>query len=457
MIQPGGLPIFDALRRGERHTWGGCAITWLTVPALLCLTVPARAQNSSSLTLRQAVTLALQNSREVKIAQVQYNVALGEVVVDRANFLPNLYTGSGLAYTHGFPSLPGGQAPAVFELDYRQSLFDPLLKNQQHAAEERAKNMKAELDRARDTVRVETASAYLELSKARHSLDLLRNERVSGEKILEVVRERIAANQELPIEATRTQLELARINQRVIKLEDREQTLEAELHDLTGIPAPQPILVETEEPAFTDALSAGTEAIQAQIVDLALASDSRVAEAENERAARERLFQGAKLSRFPTVDLVGQYAVLSRFNNYDEFYKTFVRNNVNVGVQVQVPLFAATTAANVRLAKRRLEQAELDVGNKQQQVREDVQQKARTLRELDADREVARLDLQLAQENLQLEQAKYDQARATLQEVEQARLEESDKWVAFLDADFAREQAELGLLQATGQLAQVFQ
>ena len=418
---------------------------------------PAYGQDSSALSLRQAVTLALQNSRDVKLAQLQYNVALGEVGVDRAAFLPNLYTGSGIAYTSGFPSLPGGQAPAIFELDYRQTLFNPLLKNRQHAAEERAKNLKLELDRVRDNVRIETASAYLELSKVRHSLVLLEKEQVSGEKILAVVRERVAANQELPIEATRSQLGLARVRQRIVKLEDREQTLVAELHDLTGIADTQSIEVESDEQSFTDALSVGTAAIQAQIVTLALENDSRVAEAENERAARERLFHGARLSYFPTIDLVGQYLVLSKFNNYDQFYKTFERNNVSVGVQITVPLFAATTAANVRLAKRELDEAQQAVGNKRQQVRAEVQQKAYNLRELDADHEVARLDLQLAQENLVLEQAKYDQGRATLQEIEQARLEESDKWVAFLDADFSRERAQLSLLQATGQLAQVFQ
>jgi len=428
--------------------WVLTACVWLA---------PAYAQDSSTLSLRQAVTLALQNSRDVKLAQLQYNVAQGEVGVDRAVFLPNLYTGSGIAYTSGFPSLPGGQAPAIFELDYRQTVFNPLLKNRQHAAEDRAKNLKLELDRVRDNVRIETASAYLELAKVRHSLALLEKEQASGEKILEVVRERIAANQELPIEATRSQLELARVRQRIVKLEDREQTLVAELHDLTGIADTQSIEVESEERSFTDALSAGTAAIQAQIVALALENDSRVAEAENERAAREKLFHGARLSYYPTVDLVGQYLVLSKFNNYDQFYKTFERNNVSVGVQITVPLFAATTAANVRLAKSQLDEAQQAVGNQRQQVRTEVQQKAYSLRELDADHEVARLDLQLAQENLVLEQAKYDQGRATLQEIEQARLEESDKWVAFLDADFARERAELSLLQATGQLAQVFQ
>jgi outer membrane protein TolC len=167
--------------------------------------------------------------------------------------------------------------------------------------------------------------------------------------------------------------------------------------------------------------------------------------------------KGARLSYWPTAELVGQYSVLSQFNNYGEFYKKFERNNVNIGVQVTIPLFAAKTSANVALAKSQLSEAELALGSKRQEVRLEVQQKARSVRELDAAREVARLNLQLAQEMLQLDQAKFDQGRVTLQEIEQARLDENDKWVAFLDADFARQQAQLTLLQATGQLAKVFQ
>jgi len=423
----------------------------------LSLAVPAHAQNALPMTLRQAVTLAVQNSRDVKLAQMQYNVARGEAGVDRAAFLPNIYTGAGVAYTHGFPSLPGGGAPAVFQLNYTQALFNPLLKSQQKAAEERAKTLQLELDRTRENVMVRAATNYLELAKVRHSLDLLQKEEVSGEKILEVVRERVAANQELPIEGTRGQLELARIRQRIVKIEDREEVLNAQLRDMTGIPDSQSLEVETEETTFTETLAADTAAIQADLVSLALQNDANVAEAENERAAREKLFRGAHLSYFPTIDVVGQYSLLSKFNNYDQFYKKFEPNNVNIGVQITIPLFAAKTGANVTLAKRQLDEAEVALGNKRQQARFDIQEKAYNLRELDADHEVARLDLQLAQENLQLEQAKFDQGRATLQEIEQARLDESDKWVAFLDADFARQQAQLTLLQATGQLAKVFQ
>ncbi len=415
----------------------------------------ARAQDQSqdqgTLTLRSAVTMALDNSPEIKLARVQYNVALKEAGLDRAAFMPNLYTGSGIAYSYGFPSLPGGNAPAAFELSYTQALFNPLLKGQQHAAEERAKSQKLQMDDMQDTVILRAATAYLELAKVRHSLDLMHDEEASAQKILEVTHERVDANQELPIEVTRGELALARVEERIVKLESRDDILTQQIRDLTGIPEGQSISVGTEEPDFSTDQQAG------DMVNMAVANDRGIQEAEDERAAREHILRGAHLSYFPTVDLVGQYDLLSKFNNYTEFYTHFQRNNFNVGLQVTIPIFSAKTSANVALAKSQLDAAELTLGNKRQDVRLAVQQKVRDVRELDASREVARLDLKLAQENLDLVQAKYDQGQATLQDLEQAHLDESDKWVAFLDADFARQQGQLTLLQATGQLAKVFQ
>jgi outer membrane protein len=435
----------------RRETKKLCLFALAGACVLAFASAPVRAQDTEKVTLQQAISLALQNSPELKLARVQYNVANAEVRTNRAVFLPNLYTGSGAAYTYGFPSLPGGGAPAVFEMDYTQAIFNPWLKGQQHAAEERAKNQRIEMDRTRDDIIFRAATAYLDLAKSRHSLDLMRNEQVSGEKILEVTRERVAANQELPIEITRSQLTLARIEERVITLEDSGETLEQQLHDLTGIPQNQAIEVDTEEPSFA------TDQQEAAMETLALQNDTTVIEAENERAAREHILKGARSSYWPTVDAVGEYSVLSKFNNYSEFYRAFQRNNFNVGVQITIPVFAAKTSATVALAKAQLDESQLLVGTKRQEVRLEVQQKARAVRELDAGREVARLDLQLSQETLQAMQAQFDQGRATLADIEQARLDESDKWVAFLDADFARERAQLSLLQVTGQLAKVLE
>jgi outer membrane protein len=418
--------------------------------AAFLLTGIARAQDTEKLTMRQAVTLALQNSRDLALARVQYTVALNDAGLDRAAFLPNLYTGSGAAYTSGFPSL-SGSPPAVFQLGYNQAIFNPLLKGQQRAAEDHAKNMKLELDRMHDDVIVRAATAYLELAEVRHSLELMRKEQASVEKILSVARDRVAANQELPIEVTRSELDQARVQERIIKLEGRDEILTQQIRNLTGISDGQSIEVNTEEPSFESNLPAN------DMMNAAIQSDRGIQEAENDRLARQQLLRGAHLSYWPTIDLVGQYSILSKFNNYLDFYKKFERNNVSLGVQITIPIFASKTRATVALAKSELEAAEVTLGNKRQEVRLEIQQKARTVRELDASREVARLDLKLAQETLQVAQSKFDEGRLTLRDIERARLDESDKWVAFLDADFARQQGQLSLLQATGQLAKVFQ
>jgi len=44
-----------------------------------------------------------------------------------------------------------------------------------------------------------------------------------------------------------------------------------------------------------------------------------------------------------------------------------------------------------------------------------------------------------------------------IRDMQNAQLEENDKWLAFLDADFARQQAQLDLLHATGQVATLLQ
>ncbi len=413
----------------------------------------ALAQETERLTLRQAVTLALQNSRELALAKMQYNVALNQTRAYRSEFLPNLYTGSGAAYTNGFPATPSGQAPSLFNLTYTESAFNLPLLGQMRAAEDRAKSMKVEVDRMRDDVIVRAATAYLELAKVRHSLELLRKEEASAEKILEVTRERAAAGQELPIEITRGELTLARARERIIRLEGRDEVLAQQIRNLTGIPDTQSVEVGTEEPSFA------TEQQESELLSQALENNPLVKEAENERAARAHLLKGEKGGYWPTMSVVGLYEVLGRFNNYNQFFNpnSFQRNNITIGIDVHVPLFSAKTRANVALAKSQLNVAELTLGTRRQQVSLDVQQKARGVRELDASREVARLDLKLAQETLQITQEKFNQGRATLRDIEQARLEESDKWVAFLDADFARQQGQLSLLQATGQLAKVFQ
>jgi outer membrane protein TolC len=417
------------------------------------LVIPDSGQTSGAeeLTLKRAVALALQNSHDLALARLQYTVALNQAKVDRADFRPNIYTGAGYVYSNGIPQTPGGTAPSIFSLEYTQQLFNPLLRGQYRADQDLAKNRQLEIDRTRDAVIVRTATTYLDLAKVRHALELLRTEQASAQKILDYTRERAASGFELPLEVTRGELTMAKIEHQILQLEGRDDVLTEELRSQTALPESQALNVAPEE------LPEGAQESVAELESLALQNSVDVREAENERSAREHYARGAHQSYWPTVQLIGEYSVLARYNNYQEFYTHFQRNNLNVGIQVHIPIFAAKTSAAVALAKSELAQANAEVGSKRQDVRIDVRQKARSMRELEAGREVARLDLKLAQETLAITQSRFDKGQSSLRELEQDRLTESEKWVEFLDADFARKQGQLTLLQSTGQLAQVFQ
>ena len=415
---------------------------------------PAGTQTGETLTLKRAVALALLNSRELAIARLQYTIAQNEVTVQRAEFRPNLYTGAGAVYTYGFPTTPGGALPSVFKLAYVQTIYNPLIRGQQHAAEDRARNQQLEIDRTHDSVIQQTASAYLELAQVRHTLELLRNESTSSQKILDYARNRAASGLELPIEVTRAELTAARIEHHVIQLTGRDEYLTEKLRGMIGFADSAAIEVQPEE------LPASAEETAAALENNALQDNLDVREAENERQARQHLFKGARGSYWPKVDLVGEYDVLNnRLNNFNKFFNpnSFQTNNFNFGFEVTIPLFTARTPAAVGLAKSELALAENNVGSKRTEVRLEVRQQAQNVKELDSAREVARLDLKLAQETLDITQNKFNQGQASLRDLEQDRLDESEKWVAFLNADLAKQQGQLALLQTTGQLARLFQ
>jgi len=409
------------------------------------------AQDLESINLKQAVERALQNSHEVALAQVQYDVSRNAVDVNRAAFKPNLYTGSGAAYTHGFPQTVSGAAPSIVNLSYVQTLFNPPLTGQARAASERSEAQRLDLEKTRNAVMLETSSGYLELAKVRHSLELMRNERQSNTSILNFTRQRVTEGLELPIEVTRAELAEARTEQKVVQLESRQRVLERRLAALMGIPAERRIEIEPVTLAFNE------NQAERDLAARALENSLDIRQAEYERRARERRLEGEIGSKWPTVDLVGQYGLFAKFNNFQQFFQKFERNNFNIGVQVRIPIVASQRSANIALARSELTAAEVTVKNKRQNVEIDLSNKYQRVRELNAAREVARLELKLAQENLQLLQARFEEGKTNLRDVERARIEENERWLAFLDSDYERQKAQLELMNTTGDIGQLLQ
>jgi outer membrane protein TolC len=404
-----------------------------------------------ALTLKRAIELALQNSKEIQVAKIQASVADHAAQITKAQFMPNLYAGSGLGYTNGIPETPGGRAPSIFNVTYTEQVLNEPLRGQAKETQEQAKAQKIALEDTKNRVITRTAMAYLELGKVRHSLELLRKEQESAEKILQVTQERQGEGYELPVEVTKAQLTKAQVIHRILQLEGREDELEVFLRYQLGLSEGQPIEVTPEE------LPGEAEQAGDNLVAMAMAHNAGLQLAESDVRAKEFRLKGERRGYFPTLELVSIYSVLGKFNNYTDFFKTFQRNNFNAGIDAHIPIFSAQTKAAVGLAKINLEAAQVNLSNKRTELSADVRQKSRRVRERDAAKEVARLELQLAQQQVAVEQAQFAEGKLNLREVEKARLEESEKWMAYLDANFQKQQAQLELLRTAGQLDKVWQ
>jgi len=418
----------------------------------VCFAFPGAllAQGSEPITLKQAIGLALENSRELALARARQTVAANAAGVSRSAFRPNLYTGSGAAYTYGFPQTPSGAAPSIINLSYVQTIFNPSLRGQASEAGERTEIQRLEVERTRNAVVLQTTSAYLELAKVRHSLDLMRQERQSGMRIVDFTRQRVTEGLELKIAVTREEVAVAKIDARIVKLEGRQRVLEQQMAALMGIPADRSIELDSETLALNE------EPREQDLIRRALETNTDVRQAEYERRARERRLAGEIGAKWPTVDLVGEYGLFSRINNFDDYFRKFQRNNFNIGIQVRIPILSADRSAKVTLARSELSVAEMELRNKRQNLELEIGRQYQRVRELDAARKVAQLELTLAQENLQVIQAGYEEGRINLRDDEKARLEENDKWLAFLDSDFERQKAKLELLNTTGELSRLF-
>jgi outer membrane protein TolC len=420
---------------------------------IACLAVPliAEAQLAQPVPLKDAVNAAMRNSRDVAVAEARYNVAGKTVTADRAAFRPNLYTGSGAAYTYGFPQTPSGAAPSIINLSYIQSLYNPLQTALVRSAQEEAEVQRLELEKTRNSIALQTTSAYLDLEKVRHSLELARGERQSHARISNFTEQRVREGFELPTERTQADLAAARTELLIARLEGTESDLQRRLASLMGLPPGQRIEVAT------DSLSLETGGRENDIIDRAVANSIELRQSEYDRRSKEHIVIGQDRSKWPTIDFVGEYGLFGRYNNFQDYFRTFQPNNFTVGLQIRIPLISAQRKSNLALAVSELSLSETQLKNTRQTVEIQTSREYQRVRELNAAREVSRLEFKLAQESLRQIQANFEEGRANFRDVERARLNENDKWMAFLDSDTDLKKAQAELLSATGELSKIFQ
>jgi outer membrane protein len=420
---------------------------------LLCGALCAAALRAEvhTLTLRQAVDRALQQNPEVAMARLDEVKALAAVRVQKDPFTPRVSFGSGLAYTNGFPMSIDGAAPSVVQGHASQYLFNRQQSYVVAQTKEEARAVGIAATAKQDDVAFRTSSLYLDAERAGRASEMARREVESLEKVLATVQSRVEEGRELPLESKRAELNLARARQVADALDGDLETAQTSLAMVLGYSADDRV-----RPAAEDRPAPPMPPSEEAAVESALGSSKELRRLESQLAAKGLEARAAKAARLPRVDLVAQYGLFATFNHYQDYFLKYQRNNGELGVSVQLPLLpgpgvrAAAAQSDADAAKLRIQMS--DTRNR---ITADTRQAFREIRKAEAAREVAHLDLELAREQLTLNLALMQEGRILMRQVEESRVAESDKWVAFYDAQYTAERARWNLARQTGDLLAV--
>jgi outer membrane protein TolC len=423
-----------------------------TLWLVAAITVAAKAE-TYTLTLKQAVDRAAAQNPEVVMARLDQIRADQGVRVAKDPFSPHVGGGSGLAYSYGFPLSIEGSAPAIFETKASESLYNRPQSYAVAQAKENAKGAGLAAGEKHDDIVYQVATMYVDLDRTGKLEDSLAKQVESLQKVLQTIDARVELGRELPVAKQEAAVNLLRAQQRLENLRaDRDYAARSLAAALGYTPA------DTVQPAPVERAPLAIPANEEAALQAALASSKELKRLDSRFQAKVLEVKGDNAQRLPRVDLVAQYALLSQYSNYSEYFVKFQRNNAELGASIQIPILTGSgvkaQAAEAETDKQHIRAEEQVLRNR---IALDVHRDFQELAKANMTNRLAKAELDLAHAQLSVLLAQMNEGRATLRQVEDARFAEDEKWVAFCDAQYGDEKARLSLLNQTGQLMAALQ
>ena len=417
--------------------------------------VPVAASDSPtrSLGLREAVRLAMGQSPEVQLATIESEKADRNLAVIRAERSARVHAGSGLGATYGIPQSIQGSVPSVAQLTLSQPLLDTGRARRADSARESVAADEHAAEAAAERSVYRAGIHYLDFEAATRGVQRLTRELEHFERMERRAVHRVEEGVEIPLTLSRARLETARARERLAAAQDGARLLESDLKRALGIGHDVSL-----QPEMGDDMTLAVLADAARTaVGRPLDDHPEMASLEAGLRAAQHDVRAARSRRLPTLDVVGQYALLARFNNYDDFFRRFQRHNWQAGVALQVPVFAGRDVSE-QIARARL--AEREIALRQTFRREDLERDAERARialgEAERLAELARLELSFARESLDVVLARFEESTAGISELERARYVESKAWGGLIESRYALAKAQLGVLHSAGVIRKAF-
>ena len=182
-----------------------------------------------------------------------------------------------------------------------------------------------------------------------------------------------------------------------------------------------------------------------------------ILKAQADLRAKEFHIEAERGGYLPQIELVGQYALFSRANNYEDYFSKFVRNNFLLGLSIQVPVFNGGTGARVAQSRQEASEARYRLESMKSNLKLDIQRGLGALRIARGAVDLGRSDVDAAREMVKVSETLMEAGRISEKDVEESRAQLLQKELALLDADQALFQRGLELLHSTGTIGTAIQ
>jgi outer membrane protein TolC len=412
---------------------------------LLCLPASSLAE---PLSLRHAVELALQHANGIAIAAADRQHFSASYRELRNSYIPQLTAGAGLGWTDGFPLSLEGAAPSLFNINAQSDLLNPALGSFIHAAESDVTVSTYYAKDQRNQVIQDVVLSYAELVKWEERLTQLRAAQSVEDQMAAAVAQRVQEGIDSAVDDTRARLSVARVRLRLAEASGAAEVLRERLSKLTGLPVPS-IQIDPDSVPVPPAIKPNEE-LSSETAD----SNPAVKAAIEHAHAQYLREKGEKRSLWPSMDFAAQYANLATYNNYQKFYQphSFQPNNVTIGVAIHFPFFNYAQHARVQEAEADAVKASKQADDARNQASEETLRLQRSVTQMQAARDVAELEYEIAEKTVEAVQTRMQSSSANLHDLDDARTRASEKLISLQDVTFELERTQVALLRATGDL-----
>jgi outer membrane protein TolC len=419
-----------------------------TVVMLTALLILAPHGQAEPVPLERAIRLALAHSTSSAIASADVQRAFAAYRELRDSYIPQIVAGSGLGWTYGYPLSIEGSAPSLVNVVAQSSIFNPAQRQFLGAAKIDWHNTELQDKDQRNAVIQDVALTYAELAKWQARLSRLQQDATEAQQMQQAVSERLQEGVDSAVDLNKAKLTAARVRLHQAEARGNADVLRRHLSTLTGLPV-SAIEIEPETiPAMPPI------PVEQDLSEKAIASSPSVKIAEQHSLAEAMRATAEHRSLLPSIDFSAQYARFSTFNNYTIYFpkNTFQPDNAVVGLGLRIPIFNASQRARTAGAEADALKAKKQAEAARNQVAEETLKLQRTAEQLEAAREVAELEYQLAQSGLEAVQTRIQANTGTIHELADARAQAAERYLLFQDADFEYQRVRLNLLRATGDL-----